>query len=330
MSKGNSSNARWQLKLLGMLLLCGPLVGIAAETRVVASIKPVHSLVAGVMEGVGEPTLLTPGGASPHEYSLRPSDLRAINEAQAVFWIGPDLETFLIKPLANVADRVRAVALMEAPDLTVLPLREGGAWEPHAHGHGDHERGHDHGHDHNQHDHGHDHVDRDAHVWLDPINAIAMVRQIVATVGEVDPAHQADYARNGAALIERLDQLNQRLATKLKPIQDRPYIVFHDAYQYFERRYGLNAVGSVVLQPEQRPGAKRVAEIQGRIRDLQARCVFSEPQFQPALVETVIAGSDARRGVLDPLGAELTAGPDAYFQLLQNLADALGECLGDS
>ena len=323
MSKGNSSNARWQLKLLGMLLLCGPLVGIAAETRVAASIKPVHSLVAGVMQGVGEPILIVPGGASPHEYSLRPSDLRAINEAQAVFWIGPDLETFLIKPLANVADRVRAVALMEAPDLTVLPLREGGAWEPHAHGHGDHKHDHKHG-------HGHGHAARDAHVWLDPVNAIAMVRQIVATLGEIDPDHQADYARNGAALIERLDQMNQRLAAELQPIQGRPYIVFHDAYQYFERRYGLNAVGSVVLQPEQRPGARRVAEIQKRIRDLQARCVFSEPQFQPALVETVIAGSDTRRGVLDPLGAELTAGHDAYFQLLQNLLDALRECLGDS
>ena len=327
MSKGNSSNARWQLKLLGILLLCGPLIGIAAEPKVAASIKPVHSLAAGVMQGIGEPILLVPGGASPHEYNLRPSDMRAISEAQVVFWIGPDLEMFLVKPLSNVQDRARVVALMEAPDLAILPLREGGAWESHAHGHGDHGHGHEHEHGHEQHAHGHDRVDRDAHVWLDPTNAIAMVRQIVATLGEVDPAHQADYARNGAALIERLDQLNQRLATELKPIQDRPYIVFHDAYQYFERRYGLSAVGSVVLQPEQRPGAKRVAEIQGRIRDLQARCVFSEPQFQPALVETVIAGSDARRGVLDPLGAELTAGPDAYFQLLQNLVDGLRECL---
>ncbi len=323
MRKGNSPSTRWWFKLLSVLLLCGPLDGIAAESRVAASIKPVHALVAGVMQGVGEPTLLVPGGASPHEYSLRPSDLRAIGEARVVFWIGPDLETFLVKPLANVADRVRTVALMEAPDLVVLPLREGGAWEPH--GRGDHDHGHSHGH---SHDHGH--ADRDTHVWLDPVNAVAMVRQIVATLGEVDPDRQADYARNGAALIEHLDQLNQRLMTELQPIQDRPYIVFHDAYQYFERRYGLNAVGSVVLQPEQRPGARRVAEIQKRIRDLQARCVFSEPQFQPALVDTVIAGSNARKGVLDPLGAELTAGPDAYFQLLQNLVDSLRECLGDS
>jgi zinc transport system substrate-binding protein len=336
MKTGHSPRARSWLNLLGMLLLCGPLVGIAAEPKVAASIKPVHSLVAGVMQGVGEPILLTPGGASPHEYSLRPSDLRAISEAQVVFWIGPDLEMFLVKPLANVGDRVQTVALMDAPDLTILPLREGGAWEPHAHAHGDHGHGHGHGHSHDKHDsHGHAHgrhddADHDTHVWLDPTNAIAMVRQIVATLVEVDPDHQSDYTRNGAALIERLEQLNQRLATELQPVQERPYIVFHDAYQYFERRYGLNAVGSVVLHPEQRPGARRVAEIQSRIRDLQARCVFSEPQFQPALVDTVIEGSDARKGVLDPLGAELTVGPDAYFQLLHNLADALRECLGDS
>ena len=331
MRKGNSPSTRWWLKLLSMLLLCGPLDGIAAESRVAASIKPMHSLVAGVMQGVGEPTLLVPGGASPHEYSLRPSDLRAIGEARVVFWIGPDLETFLVKPLANVADRVRAVALMEAAELVVLPLREGGAWEPHAHGHGDHGHSHKHDHKHSQgNNHNHERTDHDTHVWLDPVNAVAMVRQIVATLGEVDPDRRADYARNGVALIERLDQLNQRLMTELQPIQDRPYIVFHDAYQYFERRYGLNAVGSVVLQPEQQPGARRVAEIQKRIRDLQARCVFSEPQFQPTLVETISVGSDARKGVLDPLGAELTAGPDAYFQLLQNLADSLRECLGDS
>jgi zinc transport system substrate-binding protein len=326
MKKGSSPNARWWIQLLGVSLLCGPLVGIAAEPRAAASIKPIHALVAAVMQGVGEPLLLVPGGASPHQYSLRPSDMRAISEAQVVFWVGPDLETFLVKPLANVADRVRVVPLMEAPELTVLPLRHGGAWEPHAHGHGDHDRDHD-KQDSAKHDHGRDRADRDAHVWLDPVNAVAMVRQIVATLGEVDPDRQTDYARNGAALIDRLDQLHQRLATELKPVQSRPYIVFHDAYQYFERRYGLNAVGSVVLQSEQRPGARRVAEIQTRIRDLQARCVFGEPQFQPALVETVMAGSNARKGVLDPLGAELMSGPDAYFQLLQNLADALRECL---
>jgi zinc transport system substrate-binding protein len=166
---------------------------------------------------------------------------------------------------------------------------------------------------------------------LIPINAIAMVRQIVTVLSEMDAAHLPVYQRNGAALIERLNQLHQQLGAELASIREQPYIVFHDAYQYFEQRYGLNAVGSVVLSPEQRPGAKRVAEIQARIRDRKVVCVFSEPQFQPALVETVIAGSSARRGVLDPEGStELTAGLDAYFQLLQKLSGSLRTCLSGS
>lgn len=306
-------------KVLGWSLFL-PLVALAGP-RIVASIKPVHSLVAGVVREVGEPRLLVPGGASPHEYSLRPSDARAISEADIVFWIGPELESFMVKPLQNAKGRVRSVALLDAPGVAVLPLREGGAWEsrPHRHEGG---AGHDAEH---ERDRG---AARDAHVWLDPVNAVAMVRHIVATLGEADPDHRADYQRNGAALIERLNELNRQLAMELGPIQDRPYIVFHDAYQYFERRYGLSAVGSVVLNPEQRPGAKRVAEIQARIRDLGVRCVFGEPQFQPALVETAIVGSGARSGVLDPEGgAELQAGPEAYFELLRRLADSLRTCL---
>jgi zinc transport system substrate-binding protein len=315
------------LALLAALLLSFP-VGLAAEPRVAASIKPLHSLVAGVMRDVGTPRLLVPGGASPHEYSLRPSDARALNEADVVFWIGPNLESFLVKPLAN-AKQVRSVALMEAPGVMVLPLRKGGAWEPDQHGHDARGgakpgvAGHDHDHDRAA-------ADPDAHVWLDPVNAVAMVRRVVGVLGEVDAAHRTDYERNGTALLEALEQLNQKLSTELGPVRDQPYIVFHDAYQYFERRYGLNAVGSIVLNPEQRPGARRVAEIQARIRALGVRCVFAEPQFQPALVETVIAGGGARRGVLDPLGAELPAGPDAYVLLLRGLSGSLRSCLSGS
>lgn len=313
---------------LGVLLFLLPLTLCAASLEVAVSIKPVHSLVAGVMQGVGEPRLLVAGGASPHDYSLRPNDIRAIEGASVVFWIGPDLESFLVKPLAN-ARKTRSVALLDAPGVTVLTLRAGGAWERHQHGHESHDHA-THGAD--DHDNGHeqDHeAGRDPHVWLDPVNAAAMVSRISAVLSEADPSHQADYARNGAALIERLDRLNQQLASALAPVREQPYLVFHDAYQYFERRYGLKAVGSVVLSPEQRPGAKRVGEIQARVRDLKVRCVFSEPQFQPALVDTIIAGgNNVRRGVLDPLGANLSAGPDAYFQLLQGLADSLLGCLG--
>ena len=314
-------------KLLGGLLFL-PLVALATQPQIVTSIKPVHSLVAGVMQGVGEPLLLVSGGASPHDYSLKPSEARAIDQAQVVFWIGPDLESFLIRPLDNVKNKVRVVALLDAPGMTVLPLREGGAWEPHGHEHGHDEHSHETPEDGDDHEHEHVHqADHDPHVWLDPVNAIAMVRRIMTVLGEVDVAHRADYQRNGAALIERLDRFNQRLVTELAPVRQQPYLVFHDAYQYFERRYDLDAIGSVTMSAERRPGAKRVADIQARIRDLQVRCVFSEPQFQPALVETIIAGSAARRGVLDPLGAELPPGPDAYFQLLQRLATSLRACL---
>ena len=342
-----SKSLRWKgLKIAvvsGLLWL--PLAGFGAEPavapRVVASIKPLHSLVVSVMQGISEPALLVPGGASPHDYNLRPSDARTLEQAQVIFWTGPELENFLIKPLHNIKGQVRAVALLDAPGIMVLPLREGGAWERHrhphrpppAHGEPGHNHERDHLADHAAHgepDRGHA-ADRDAHIWLDPVNASAIVRQMVATLSEVDPAHQADYARNGAALTERLEQMNQQLAAELAPVLDQPYIVFHDAYQYFERRYGLNGVGSVVLSPDQRPGARRVAEIQARIRELKVRCVFSEPQFQPALVETVIEGSQARRGVLDPEGgAELPSGPEAYFQLLQKLSGSLRTCLSGS
>lgn len=302
-----------RLFLLGVLLLA-PWMALAAPD-VVTSLQPVHSLVAGVMQGVGQPRLLVTGGASPHDYSLRPSDARAIAEADIVFWIGPDLERFLVRPLKNAQRKVRNIALLEAPDVTVLPLRTGGAWEAHLDEHGA--------------GHGHK-ADHDAHIWLDPVNAIAMVRRMVAVLGEVDSDHKADYERNGAALMERLNQFDQQLALKLAPLKGQPYVVFHDAYQYFERRYGLNAVGSVVLDPEQRPGAKRVAEIQARIRERGVRCVFSEPQFQSTLVQTVIAGSQAQPGILDPLGAGIPPGPAAYFQLLEGLADALRDCLSGS
>lgn len=295
-----------------------------AEIKVVASIKPIHALVAGVMQGIDEPTLLLHSNASPHDYSLRPIDVRTIEQAQIVFWVGPDLEGFLIKPLENAKAKTKAVALMQAPGVEILALREGGAWETHHHEHGDHKKGH-----HENHDDTHE-ASHDAHIWLDPINAIAMVKHIIEILGEIDANHRTAYQENGARLITRLEQLHQESAQQLLAVKEQPYIVFHDAYQYFERRYSLRAVGSVVLRPEQRPGAKRIEDIQARIRNENVRCVFSEPQFQPTLVETVIAGSSARRGVLDPLGTEFPADSELYFKLLQGLTASLIACLSHS
>ncbi len=285
-----------------------------AQPQVVASILPIHSLVAGVMQDITEPELLLRGGSSPHDYRLRPSDVRTLNQADVVFWVGAELETVLARPLAQAP--AQAVALMDTPGMELLPLREGGLWEAHDHGHG-------HGHDHHHHHHG----DEDAHIWLEPGRAALMVEHIATVLSEHDPTHAEQYQHNAASVIARLHALEDEIVATLASVRTIPYIVFHDAYQYFEDRFGTLAVGSITLNPERRPGARRIIDIRQRIAERGASCVFSEPQFEPTLVTTLIEGTEARSGVLDPLGATLTPGPDAYFHLLNGLAEALRECL---
>jgi zinc transport system substrate-binding protein len=304
--------------LLGLLWLPA---GAVAQPRVVASILPVHSLVAAVMQDAGEPELLIRGGSSPHDYALRPSDLRAISDAGVVFWIGPALESFLVRPLES-AGKTRSAPLLETPELEPLPLREGGLWDAHDHTHDEHEHAESAGHD-----RGHGHADLDPHVWLDPRRAGMLAQRIAAVLGEIDPANRAVYQRNSTALRDRLEQLEQEIDVLLEPVRTTPYVVFHDAYQYFEQRFGTNAVGSLTLSPERSPGARRISEIRARIVDRGARCVFREPQFEPALIATLLEGTEARAGVLDPLGAELAPGPGAYPMLLRTLAEALRNCL---
>lgn len=287
----------------------------ADAPRVVVSIKPVHSLVAAVMDGVGTPDLLIEGGGSPHTYSLRPSQAQALQEADVVFWIGESLEGFLAKPLQALPRDAILVALHEADGVRLLAGRESGEWETD-----------DHAHDH-AHDHGHDHFRTDMHIWLDPLNAQAMAARIAAALATVDPGNAQKYASNAARLHESLVQLDARLQDRLRSVQGVPYLVFHDSYRYFENRYKLNAVGSITVTPEQQPGVQRLYQIRNLIIESGAKCVFSEPQFEPVLVETVIEDTQARAGVLDPLGAELVPGPEAYFDLLDHLAHSLRECL---
>lgn len=312
---------------LAVLLLVLPFAATAAP-RVLATIKPVQSLAAGVMAGVGEPEVLVSGRASEHDFSLRPSDMRAIAEADLVLWIGPSLEGFMIRPLA-AHPQVRAVALLDAPGIDTLAPRAGGAWEAHAHD--DHD-GHD-GHD--AHD-GHDHdgpaggAQVEPHIWLDPRNAQAITRAIAAALSERDPANGATYARNAEAQVARLAALEDELAARLAPLRDRPFVVFHDAYAYFEHRFGLTAVGSITASPERKPSAQRIQAVRQKIRDSGARCVFSEPQFDAALVATLVGDTGVRRGELDPTGTDAAGGADAYFTLLRRLAAALAGCLGDA
>lgn len=286
----------------------------AAAPKVVASVKPIHSLVAGVMAGVGEPGLIVTGGSSPHVYTLRPSDAARLEAARLVFWVGPILEGFLVKPLAALSDKADIVELDRAPGIALLPARRGGAWEA------DHD-------DHDRHEPGGAMLEQDGHLWLDPANATIVVRVAVARLSALDPENAARYAANGAALERRLDALDEEMREELAPVRGVPFVVFHDAYHYLERRYGLAAIGSITVSPETLPGAGRVRSIRDKVATLGARCVFSEPQFEPALVQTVIADTGAKTGVLDPEGAALPPGPDIYVTMMRALARSLVNCL---
>ncbi|NBT41402.1 MAG: zinc ABC transporter substrate-binding protein ZnuA [Alphaproteobacteria bacterium] len=301
-----------------------------ADLKVVASIKPVHSLVTAVMEGVGKPELLVEGAGSPHTYSLKPSQANKLQKADIVFWMSHDLEAFLENSIESIAKNAKAVSLMDAHDLIKLNFREGGAFD--AHGHDDHKDHDEHGHDDHK-DHGHkDHDDHghhgtDPHVWLDPVNAKAMIHEIEAALIEADPANASAYEANAKAMMSKLDNLVAEIDAELQPVKGRGYVVFHDAYQYFENRFGVSAVGSITVSPEVLPGAERVAELREKVRDLDATCVFSEPQFQPKLVKTITENTNAGTGVLDPLGASIDDGAELYFTLIRNMAASLKKCL---
>jgi zinc transport system substrate-binding protein len=306
-------------------LVCGWSAAAEPAPAVVASIKPIHSLVAGVMDGIGAPQLLVEGAGSPHSYALRPSEARALEQADVVFWVGENLEAFLARPLAALSGDATVVALSEADGLRLLATREGGMWSGTSETEGEHAEHDEHGdaHEHEEHEHG----AIDMHLWLDPQNGAAMVGRIAATLGAIDPERAAAYQANAAKLGADLAKLDAEMAAALAPVRDRPFVVFHDAYQYFEVRYDLNVVGSITVDPQRTPGAARLRDIRAELEKTDAACVFAEPQFRPALVQTVVEGTGAGSGVLDPLGADLAAGPRQYGELLRDLSRSLVECL---
>lgn len=326
----------WIPIVAGILVLSN---AARAEIAVVTSIKPIHSLVASVMQDVGAPAIIVDGAASPHTYSLRPSQAADLQRADVIFWSGPELEAFLEKPIEAISKNAKAIALLNAPGVTTHGFREGATFDAHDHDHGHghdeakKEHDHDHGHDHDKakkehdHDHGHDHHGIDPHVWLDPENAEAWVQHIAKTLSEADPANAARYTANAKATVAKLDSLQGEVSGLLKNLSDRPFIVFHDAYRYFEERFGVSAVGAITVSPDVMPGAARVTEIRDRVRDLNAACVFSEPQFEPRLVRVVTEGTNAKTGVLDPLGTALSNGPDLYAELIRGMAVSMRDCL---
>jgi zinc transport system substrate-binding protein len=301
-------------------LVAAALLGLAASAhsapRLVASIPPVHSLVAAVAGDAAAIELLVPAGRSPHAYALKPSDTRALARAEAVFLAGGASERFLDRALSAVAGGARVVRMTEIDGINLLRARAGGVW-----------RG---GKDETAQDHAGDDGDTDPHLWLDPRNAIAFTRAVAEVLAEIDPAQAATYRANARARVATLERLHNGLAETLAPVRDRPYMVFHDAYQYFEARYDLAAAGSIAVDPGRPPGAERIAALRQLIRARGAVCVFIEPQFEPAIARTIVDGTGARPGRLDPLGAGLAAGPSLYPRLLRRLADDLTDCLRDS
>ena len=305
--------------------------------QVATDIPPVHSLVSQVMGDLGTPKLILPPGASPHGYAMRPSEARALQDADVTFWMGPDLTPWLGRAIKSLTGNAINVVLSNSEDLVRHPFRTGATFDSHDHhDHGDeHKEAHkdDHGDEHKEAhkddhgDHGDEHEGLDPHLWLDPDNARILLGVISSTLAGLDPTHADTYRANAAQAKNAIAALTHELDVALQTIRGRPFIVFHDAYQYFEHRFNVEALGSVTLADASSPGPARIAAIRQKVQTLGAHCVFSEPQFRSKIITTVIEGTTAQSATLDPLGTALKPGAELYSQLLRNLGDNLLTCL---
>lgn len=298
---------------LTLLIALLPGLGHAATPRVVVTLPPLHALVTGLTGPEVDVHLLLRGAASPHAFSLAPSDAAALDDATLVIGADPVLEAFLERPLASLAADAEVLWLTRLPLVETLPGRAGGLWDVPEHG--------------EDHDHGHGHTATDPHAWLDPHNAIAFTRTLAARLARLDPERSDRYRERAHDQVQRLQRLEGELQAKTAPVQTVPYLVFHDAYQYFERRFGLRPIGAVAVDPGRPPGARRLAELHDRIERTGARCLFAEPQFEPKIVRVIEQATGIRTATLDPLGAALEPGPGLYERLLRGLARDLVGCL---
>jgi zinc transport system substrate-binding protein len=304
--------ARLGWALLAAAVACGWGPREAFALDVVVTIKPLHALVARVMAGAGSPQLLVHGGLSAHTYALKPSDVAALNAADIFFRMSETMEPFTARVAKSLPKRVQVVTLQETPNLLLLARRTGTTFEePVRDSHG--------------HKHGHGTID--GHAWLDPVNAKVMADRIAEALSARAPARAAVYRANAEELKVELDLLESELAQDLAPVAGKAYIVFHDALQYFEQRFGLKALGSIAISPEVQPSAKRLSQLRSQVGARAVRCVFAEPQFDTRLVDALVEGTSARAGTIDPEGSRIEPGPDHYFLLLRNLAKDLKACL---
>ena len=311
-----------------------------AELKVVTSIKPIHSLASYLMDGIGKPELIVDGYASPHGFSMKPSHAKMLQNADLIFWVGEDLENFLEKPLKSIAKKAEKIELIEIKGLNVLKFRERNIFDEHDHDHDDHGKKED---DHDDHDHddhgkkeehddhddhdgheGHAHGEFDPHIWLDTMNAKAMLNEMAEHLIENDPKNEAKYKSNLDKALKDIDKLTIEVMTELN--NSVSSIVFHDAYQYFEKRFNVNVLGAFTVNTDVMPGAEQLAEIREIIEHDKVACVFSEPQFNPDIINAVAKDMKIKTGVLDPLGATLDSGKDLYFKLIRNMSASFKGC----
>jgi len=303
-----------------------------AEVKVVASIKPIHSLVSYVMNGVGKPDVIVDGYNSPHGFSLKPSHAKMIENADLIIWVGEDLEAFLEKPLNTIAKKAVNIEIMDLSGIKKLKFREKNIFEvdgDHRHGHKE-KKHNDHGHGHKEKKHddhghkGHDHGEHDTHVWLDPINAKVIIKEIENQLVKLDPDNGSKYKANSKKAQSDLDNLTKNIKADLK--SNLRFVVFHDAYQYFENRFGIKVLGALTVNPDVLPGAEQLSEIREVIEHKKVNCLFSEPQFNPAIIKSIAKDTKIKTGVLDPLGATLDKGKSLYFELLQSMYASFKGC----
>ena len=293
-----------------------------ADINVVTTIKPLHSLISNVMKGVGEPSLIIEGTSNPHNFVLKPSHAKLLEDADIIFWIGEDLEAFMEKPLSSLAKDAEKISFIELGTIEKLKFREDNIFD-----YDDHEDHEDHdGHKENEHDDHdeHNHGEFDAHLWLDPVNAKKMVIEISHELSELDPANKSTYMANADKTIEDLDRLIKEVNRSLS--KDISYVVFHDAYQYFEKRFGVTSAGALTLNPDVLPGAKQIIDIQNLIKEKNIKCIFSEPQYNPKIIETLANDTNILTGTMDPLGANLDSGATMYIKLIMNIANSIKNC----
>lgn len=288
-------------------------ISVRADVNVVTTIKPLHSLISNVMKGVGDPSLIIEGTSNPHNFVLKPSHAKLLQDADIIFWIGEDLEAFMEKPLSSLAKDAKKISFMELGSIKKLKFRENNIFD-----HDDHD-----GHKEDDHDR-HNHGEFDAHLWLDPVNAKEMVIEISHELSKLDPANKNKYKANADKTIEVLDSLIKEVNQSLP--KDISYVVFHDAYQYFEKRFEVTSAGALTLNPDVLPGAKQIVDIQSLIKEKNIKCIFSEPQYNPKIIETLASDTNISTGTMDPLGANLDRGVTMYSKLIMNIADSIKNC----